>query len=77
MAPKADVAKKADAKAQALKTAKAVKTGSTFKKKAKKIRTKVTFHRPRTLKTDRNLSTRVLVLHHEISLTTIRFSSTR
>ncbi|KAM0023956.1 putative ribosomal protein L25/L23 [Helianthus debilis subsp. tardiflorus] len=28
--------------------------GSTFKKKAKKIRTKVTFHRPRTLKTNRN-----------------------
>ncbi|XP_076911729.1 large ribosomal subunit protein uL23-like [Bidens hawaiensis] len=54
MAPKADTTKKADAKAQALKTAKAVKTGSTFKKKAKKIRTKVTFHRPRTLKTDRN-----------------------
>ncbi|KAK9059765.1 hypothetical protein SSX86_020469 [Deinandra increscens subsp. villosa] len=50
----ADVAKKGDAKAQALKTAKAVKTGSTFKKKAKKIRTKVTFHRPKTLKTDRN-----------------------
>ncbi|KAD2805011.1 hypothetical protein E3N88_38388 [Mikania micrantha] len=50
----ADVTKKAEAKAQALKTAKAVKTGSTFKKKAKKIRTKVTFHRPKTLKTDRN-----------------------
>ncbi|PWA75456.1 hypothetical protein CTI12_AA243240 [Artemisia annua] len=46
--------KKGDAKAQAVKTAKAVKTGSTFKKKAKKIRTKVTFHRPKTFKTDRN-----------------------
>ena len=50
----ADTSKKGDAKAQVLKTAKAVKTGSTFKKKAKKIRTKVTFHRPKTLKTDRH-----------------------
>uniref|UniRef100_A0A803N9W2 Large ribosomal subunit protein uL23 N-terminal domain-containing protein n=1 Tax=Chenopodium quinoa TaxID=63459 RepID=A0A803N9W2_CHEQI len=50
----ADV-KKADPKAQALKAAKAVKSGSsTLKKKAKKIRTKVTFHRPKTLKKDRN-----------------------
>ncbi|KAL4284284.1 hypothetical protein GQ457_16G010930 [Hibiscus cannabinus] len=48
------VEKKADPKAQALKAAKAVKSGPTFKKKAKKIRTKVTFHRPRTLKKDRN-----------------------
>ncbi|KAL2229450.1 UNVERIFIED_CONTAM: 60S ribosomal protein L23a [Sesamum indicum] len=56
MAPaKADPAKKSDPKAQALKTAKAVKSGgTTFKKKSKKIRTKVTFHRPRTLKKDRN-----------------------
>ncbi|KAE8717996.1 3-ketoacyl-CoA synthase 21 [Hibiscus syriacus] len=46
--------KKADPKAQAVKAAKAVKSGATFKKKAKKIRTKVTFHRPRTLKKDRN-----------------------
>lgn len=46
--------KKADPKAQAAKVAKAVKYGSTFKKAAKKIRTKVTFHRPRTLKKDRN-----------------------
>ncbi|KAK8479313.1 hypothetical protein V6N13_010965 [Hibiscus sabdariffa] len=52
MAPK--VEKKVDPKAQALKAAKAVKSGATFKKKAKKIRTKVTFHRPRTLKKDRN-----------------------
>ncbi|KAG4974060.1 hypothetical protein JHK87_030881 [Glycine soja] len=52
MAPKVD--KKNDPKAQALKTAKAVKSGATFKKKAKKIRTSVTFHRPRTLKKDRN-----------------------
>ncbi|KAI3496152.1 hypothetical protein L1887_38505 [Cichorium endivia] len=37
----ADATKKGDAKAQALKVAKAVKTGSTFKKKAKKIRTKL------------------------------------
>ncbi|KAE8670467.1 60S ribosomal protein L23a [Hibiscus syriacus] len=48
------VEKKADPKAQALKAAKAVKSGPTFKKKAKMIRTKVTFHRPRTLKKDRN-----------------------
>src|SRR5574340_628349 len=54
MAPKADSTKKADPKAQALKTAKAVKSGPTFKKKAKKIRTSVTFHRPKTLKKDRN-----------------------
>nr|GMC98241.1 60S ribosomal protein L23a [Ipomoea batatas] len=45
--------KKADPKAQAAKVAKAVK-GTTFKKTAKKIRTKVTFHRPKTLKKDRN-----------------------
>nr|KJB08845.1 hypothetical protein B456_001G107600 [Gossypium raimondii] len=51
MAPK--VEKKSDPKAQALKAAKAVKSGATFKKKAKKIRIKVTFHRPRTLKKDR------------------------
>lgn len=51
----ADVTKKADPKAQALKAAKAVKSASTtFKKKAKKIRTSVTFHRPKTLKKDRN-----------------------
>lgn len=50
----ADGSKKADPKAQALKTAKAVKSGPLFKKKAKKIRTSVTFHRPRTLKKDRN-----------------------
>ncbi|KAJ8540354.1 hypothetical protein K7X08_030273 [Anisodus acutangulus] len=49
-----DSAKKADPKAQAAKVAKAVKSGSTFKKAAKKIRTKVTFHRPRTLEKDRN-----------------------
>jgi len=47
--------KKADPKAQALKAAKAVKSGaSTLKKRTKKIRTKVTFHRPRTLKKERN-----------------------
>ncbi|KAA3481718.1 60S ribosomal protein L23a [Gossypium australe] len=49
-----DSKKKADPKAQAVKAAKAVKSGVTFKKKSKKIRTKVTFHRPRTLKKDRN-----------------------
>ncbi|KAJ8542221.1 hypothetical protein K7X08_017087 [Anisodus acutangulus] len=55
MAPaKADSTKKADPKAQAAKVAKAVKSDSTFKKAAKKIRTKVTFHRSRTLKKDRN-----------------------
>ena len=50
----ADSTKKSDPKAQALKTAKAVKAGPTFKKKAKKIRTSVTFHRPRTLKKERS-----------------------
>nr|POE45075.1 60s ribosomal protein l23a [Quercus suber] len=55
MAPaKADSTKKSDPKAQALKAAKAVKSGATFKKKTKKIRTSVTFHRPRTLKKARN-----------------------
>ncbi|KAL9261803.1 Large ribosomal subunit protein uL23-like protein [Drosera capensis] len=56
MAPsKVEAAKKADPKAQALKAAKAVKSGtSTLKKKTKKIRTSVTFHRPKTLKKDRN-----------------------
>ncbi|KAL6507967.1 60S ribosomal protein L23A [Orobanche gracilis] len=50
-----DPSKKADSKAKALKTAKAVKAGSTsFKKKSKKIRTKVTFYRPKTLKKERN-----------------------
>ncbi|KAK3232249.1 hypothetical protein Dsin_004130 [Dipteronia sinensis] len=46
--------KKADPKAQAAKVAKAVKSGPTFKKKAKKMRTSVTFHRPKTLKKDRS-----------------------
>ncbi|RRT59953.1 hypothetical protein B296_00009688 [Ensete ventricosum] len=50
----AATSKKADDKTQALKVAKAVKSGSTLKKKAKKIRTSVTFHRPRTLKKERN-----------------------
>ncbi|RVW49389.1 60S ribosomal protein L23a [Vitis vinifera] len=56
MAPaKVDPTKKADPKTHAAKTAKALKSGTaTFKKKAKKIRTSVTFHRPRTLKKDRN-----------------------
>lgn len=50
-----DPTKKADPKTHAAKTAKALKSGTaTFKKKAKKIRTSVTFHRPRTLKKDRN-----------------------
>ncbi|CAG7874168.1 unnamed protein product, partial [Brassica rapa] len=44
-----DTTKKADPKAKALKAAKAVKSGQAFKKKDKKIRTKVTFHRPKTL----------------------------
>ncbi|KAJ6743270.1 60S RIBOSOMAL PROTEIN L23A [Salix viminalis] len=52
MAPK-DVKKK-DAKTQAQKTAKALKSGAPAFKKTKKIRTKVTFHRPRTLKKERN-----------------------
>lgn len=51
----AATSKKADGKAQALKVAKAVKAGNpTLKKRAKKIRTSVTFHRPKTLKKDRN-----------------------
>ncbi|XP_009761791.1 large ribosomal subunit protein uL23-like [Nicotiana tabacum] len=55
MAPaKAVSTKKADPKAQAAKVAKAVKSGSTFKKKSNKIRMKVTFHRPKTLKKERN-----------------------
>ncbi|KAF9594769.1 hypothetical protein IFM89_034752 [Coptis chinensis] len=42
--------KKADPKAQVLKAAKAMKSGpSTLTKKAKKIRTSVTFHHPKTL----------------------------
>ena len=50
-----DPAKKADPKTQAAKTAKALKSGTaTLKKKVKKIRTSVTFHRPKTLKKDRN-----------------------
>uniref|UniRef100_J3LNP0 Large ribosomal subunit protein uL23 N-terminal domain-containing protein n=3 Tax=Oryza TaxID=4527 RepID=J3LNP0_ORYBR len=53
MAPKAAPAKKGDAKAQALKAAKAVKSG-TAKKTTKKIRTSVTFHRPKTLKKARD-----------------------
>ena len=44
-----DTTKKADPKDKALKAAKAVKSGQAFKKKDKKIRTKVTFHRPKTL----------------------------
>ncbi|MCH1922305.1 hypothetical protein L9G15_23150, partial [Shewanella sp. A3A] len=53
MAPKAAV-KKADGKTQqALKVAKAVKSGS-IKRKSKKIRTSVTFHRPKTLKKARD-----------------------
>lgn len=47
--------KKVDPKVQAVKAAKAVKSGaSSLKKKVKKIRTSVTFHRPRTLKKERN-----------------------
>ncbi|KAF5181274.1 60S ribosomal protein L23A [Thalictrum thalictroides] len=51
MAPPSKVAtKKADPKVQAQKAAKAVKSGaSTLKKRVKKIRTSVTFHRPKTL----------------------------
>lgn len=48
-------AKKTDPKAQAAKAAKAVKSGAvSLKKRVTKIRTSVTFHRPRTLKTPRN-----------------------
>ncbi|KEH21885.1 putative ribosomal protein L25/L23 [Medicago truncatula] len=52
--PKGENAKKADPKAKALKTAKAVKSGQVIKKKTKKIRTTVTFHRPKTLSRERN-----------------------
>ncbi|KAF3340783.1 60S ribosomal protein L23a-like protein [Carex littledalei] len=52
MAPPAK-GKKPDAKSQAEKTAKAVKSGPTSGIKKKKIRTSVTFHRPRTLKKPR------------------------
>ncbi|XP_047323240.1 60S ribosomal protein L23a-like [Impatiens glandulifera] len=54
MAPKAESTKKVDPKAKALKVAKAVKAGATTFKKKDKIRTTVTFHRPRTLKKERN-----------------------
>ncbi|XP_020525173.1 60S ribosomal protein L23A isoform X1 [Amborella trichopoda] len=56
MAPPAKATtKKPDPKARALKAAKAVKSGaSTLKKKTKKIRTSVTFHRPKTLTKERN-----------------------
>ncbi|CAI8592066.1 unnamed protein product [Vicia faba] len=47
--------RKDDPKAQALKTTKAVKSGGqVIKKKAMKIKTNVTFHRPKTLSKDRN-----------------------
>ncbi|KAM7499234.1 hypothetical protein LguiA_023648 [Lonicera macranthoides] len=50
-----DSLKKVDHKAQALKAAKAVKLGSsTFKKKANKVRTKVTFHRLMRLNKDKS-----------------------
>lgn len=48
-----DVSKKSDPKSQALKAAKALKSGPLVKK-VKKIRTSVTFHRPKTLKKERN-----------------------
>ncbi|RZC70579.1 hypothetical protein C5167_033750 [Papaver somniferum] len=49
------VTKKVDPKVQDNKADKAVKVGaSTIKKKAKKIRTSVTFHRPKTLQKARN-----------------------
>ncbi|KAI5667414.1 hypothetical protein M9H77_17267 [Catharanthus roseus] len=49
-------AKKLDPKDQAVKDAKTGKSGSTTLKKraTKKIRTKVTFHQPKTLKKNRN-----------------------
>ncbi|WJX55723.1 60S ribosomal protein L23A [Trifolium repens] len=52
--PKGGVSKKADPKAHALKAAKAMKSGTAIKKKAKKIRTIVTFHMPKTLSKERN-----------------------
>ncbi|KAL3695788.1 hypothetical protein R1sor_009864 [Riccia sorocarpa] len=41
---------KSDQKAKATKAAKAVKSVASFKKKYRKVRTSVTFHRPKTLK---------------------------
>lgn len=49
-----DVSKKGDPKSQALKAAKALKSGPAVKKTGNKIRTSVTFHRPKTLKKERN-----------------------
>ncbi|KAJ7565556.1 hypothetical protein O6H91_02G065200 [Diphasiastrum complanatum] len=49
MAPPAR-AGKPDQKSQAAKAAKAVKAQPTLKKKHRKVRTSVTFHRPKTLK---------------------------
>ncbi|KAJ3683016.1 hypothetical protein LUZ60_013243 [Juncus effusus] len=46
--------KKSDPKAKAEKTAKTLKTPTAVAKKTKKIRTSVTFHRPRTLRKPRN-----------------------
>ncbi|XP_039041583.1 60S ribosomal protein L23a-like [Hibiscus syriacus] len=73
MVPK--VEKKVNPKAQALKAAKAVKSGTTFKKKTEKIRTKVTFHRPRTLKKDRNPKYPRISAPQGTNLIIIRFSS--
>ncbi|KAF9675310.1 hypothetical protein SADUNF_Sadunf09G0018700 [Salix dunnii] len=56
--------KKADPKAHAVKAARAVKSGPTFKN----IRTEVTFHRPRTLKKERNPRILAIVLHQGTSL---------
>jgi len=55
MAPPKGTVKKTDPKGQAQKAAKAVRAGaSTLKRKTRKIRTSVIFHRPRTFKRPRN-----------------------
>lgn len=48
--PYAGAVAKLDPKAQAAKAAKSLKTNAHLKKKTRKVRTSVTFHRPKTLK---------------------------
>jgi large subunit ribosomal protein L23Ae len=55
MAPPVSKGKaKADQKSKAVKAAKAVKSAAPLKKKWRKVRTSVTFHRPKTLKRARS-----------------------
>ncbi|KAI5076707.1 hypothetical protein GOP47_0008772 [Adiantum capillus-veneris] len=50
MAPPKGPAGKFDPKAKAAKAAKALKTNAHLKKKTQKVRTSITFHRPKNLK---------------------------